>query len=639
MHTAFVLVVLVAGVTAVAGVAARYRISPPLLLVVAGFVLSYLPLLQHFTISSELVLVGLLPPLLYSAAIRTSLVDFRQNLRPILLLSVGLVVFTVVGVGFVAMWVLPIPAPIAFALGAIVAPPDAVAASAVARRVGMPRRLVTILEGESLVNDATALVALRTAVAAVAVAVSTWHVALDFVWASVGGALVGVGIAWVTGQLRKRVDDVLIDTSISLITPFVAYLVAEELHASGVLAVVVAGLLLGHKAFLIQSAPGRIVEQNNWSTIAFVLENSVFAMIGLQARAIVSAVGDSDLPLSTIVWACVAVLVTVIVLRMVWLFPATYVTRLVPRIAERDPAPNWRVPLVLGWAGMRGVVTLAAAFSLAADVQYREVLVLIALVVVAGTLLIQGSTLPALVRRLGLVGPDAASDALAEASVYQAAVGAGLSRLDEITGGNGESAGGGGGHRKAERAEIPPEVLKRLRTRSLERADAVWERLGGSDDTPSQVYARVRIEMLTSEREEVLRVRDSGAVDAAVLTRVLAALDVEEAMLDRAAPVDTSTRDDELDGAGTVGAGGCEHLRDAPTNTKPHTPKGCEECLRDGTEWVHLRLCLTCGHVGCCDSSVHKHAAAHFRETGHLVMRSFEIGEAWRWCYVDDLLG
>ena len=445
VHTAFVLVVLVAGVTAVAGVAARYRISPPLLLVVAGFVLSYLPLLQHFTISSELVLVGLLPPLLYSAAIRTSLVDFRQNLRPILLLSVGLVVFTVVGVGFVAMWVLPIPAPIAFALGAIVAPPDAVAASAVARRVGMPRRLVTILEGESLVNDATALVALRTAVAAVAVAVSTWHVALDFVWASVGGALVGVGIAWVTGQLRKRVDDVLIDTSISLITPFVAYLVAEELHASGVLAVVVAGLLLGHKAFLIQSAPGRIVEQNNWRTIAFVLENSVFAMIGLQARAIVSAVGDTDLPLSTIIWACVAVLVTVIVLRMVWLFPATYVTRLVPRIAERDPAPNWRVPVVLGWAGMRGVVTLAAAFSLGADVKYREVLVLIALVVVAGTLLIQGSTLPALVRRLGLVGPDAASDALAEASVYQAAVGAGLARLDEITGGDGEAVGGGGG--------------------------------------------------------------------------------------------------------------------------------------------------------------------------------------------------
>jgi len=628
VHTAFVVVALVASVTAVAGIAAKLRISPPLLLVVAGFGMSYLPVLQHFEISAEIVLIGLLPPLLYSSALRTSLVDFRRNLRPILLLSVGLVAFTVLGVGLIAMWVLPIPAPIAFALGAIVAPPDAVAASAVARRVGMPRRLVTILEGESLVNDATALVALRTAVGAVAIAVSTWHVALDFVWASAGGVLVGVAMAYVTGKLRKQITDDLVDTSISLVTPFVAYLIAEEIGASGVLAVVIAGLLLGHKAFLIQSASSRIVEQNNWRTIAFVLENSVFAMIGLQARSIISAVGDSDLPVSTIVWACAAILAGVIVLRLVWIFPATYISRLVPRVAERDPAPNWRVPVVLGWAGMRGVVTLAAAFSLGADVEYREVLVLVALVVVAGTLLLQGSTLPWLVRRLGLGGPDVASDALAEASVYQSAVGAGLTRLDEITDGEPDGA-------------FPPQVLERLRNRSLERAGAVWERLGGANDTPSQIYARIRIQMLTAEREEVLRVRDTGVVDAPVLTRVLTALDVEEAMLDRADPVDTSTRDEDLaaEGIGTAGAGGCEHLRDAPERAKPNTPAGCEECLRDGTEWVHLRLCLTCGHVGCCDSSVGNHASKHFHETDHPVMRSFELGEAWRWCYVDELLG
>jgi len=364
VHTAFLVVVLVSSVIAVAGVAAKPRISPPLLLVVAGFGMSYLPLLQHFEIGSEIVLIGLLPPLLYSSALRTSLLDFRRNLRPILLLSVGLVAFTVFGVGLIAMWVLPIPAPIAFALGAIVAPPDAVAASAVARRVGMPRRLVTILEGESLVNDATALVALRTAVGAVAIAVSSWHVALDFVWASAGGVLVGLAMAYLTGHLRKRITDVLVDTSISLVTPFVAYLIAEEIGASGVLAVVVAGLFLGHKAFLIQSASGRIVEQNNWRTISFVLENSVFAMIGLQARSIISAVGNSDLPVSTIIGACAAILGAVIVLRVVWMFPATYVSRLVPRVAERAPAPNWRAPVVLSWAGMRGVVTLAAAFSL-----------------------------------------------------------------------------------------------------------------------------------------------------------------------------------------------------------------------------------------------------------------------------------
>ena len=242
-----------ASVTAVAAVAAKLRISPPLLLVVAGFGMSYLPVLQHFEISSEIVLIGLLPPLLYSSALCTSLVDFRRNLRPTLLLSVG-------------------------------------------------------------------LVALLTAIGAVAIAVSTWHVALDFVWASAGGALVGVAMAYVTGKLRKQITDDLVDTSISLVTPFVAYLIAEEIGASGVLAVVIAGLLLGHKAFLIQSASSRIVEQNNWRTIAFVLENSVFAMIGLQARATISAVGDSDGPVSTIVWACVAILVAVVVLRLVWIF-------------------------------------------------------------------------------------------------------------------------------------------------------------------------------------------------------------------------------------------------------------------------------------------------------------------------------
>ncbi len=529
--------------------------------------------------------------------------------------------FTVIGVGIVTMLVLPVPAAVAFALGAVVAPPDAVAASAVARRVGMPRRLVTILEGESLVNDATALVALRTATAAIATTVSTAGVIGDFVWATVGGVGVGLGIALISGAVRHRlVEDTLTGTSFSLVTPFAAYLAAEEVGASGVLAVVVAGLLLGHKTFMIQSAPSRIVEQTNWRTIAYVLENSVFAMIGLQAISIVRAVGDSRLPPSTIAIACVSVLVAVIMLRLIWIYPATYITRLVPRVRDRDPSPNWRVPTVLGWAGMRGVVTLAAAFSLSAQVPYREVLVLIALVVVAGTLLVQGSTLPTLVRVLKLSGPDEAADALAEASVYQSAVDSGLQRLGRI-----DSVG------------VPEAVMKRLRSRSLERADAVSERLGGSSETPSQAYARLRMEMLDAERAEVLRIRNSGAIEGDVLTRVLSALDVEETMLDRSQPGDSADREDELLGLDSAGA--CDHLRDAESTVRPRTPDGCEECRRDGTDWVHLRLCLTCGHVGCCDSGEFKHAAAHYDETGHPVMRSFEIGEAWRWCYVDEIVG
>ena len=224
---------------------------------IVGLIASYLPFIPEVELNEELVLVGLLPPILYATAIRTSLIDFRSNRRPIGLLSVGLVLFTALGVGLVAYWLLPIPLAAAFALGAVVAPPDAVAATAIARRVGMPRRIVTILEGESLVNDATAIVALRTAVAALGGTVSLFEVAADFVIAAGGGVVVGMAVAFVIGKIRRYVQQTALDTSLSLITPFVSYLVAERIHASGVLAVVVTGLLLGHKAQQIQNAHPR----------------------------------------------------------------------------------------------------------------------------------------------------------------------------------------------------------------------------------------------------------------------------------------------------------------------------------------------------------------------------------------------
>jgi monovalent cation/hydrogen antiporter len=612
-------VAIAATVIAVTSLLRHTLVPPPLGLTVVGIVASAVPWIPDFQLSPELVLVGLVPALLYAAALNTSVVDFRANLRPIALLSVGLVLFSTVLVGLVTWWILPVNGPAAFALGAIVAPPDAVAATAIVRRVGIPRRTVTILEGESLVNDATALVALRTAIAAIGGTVSVWQVGLEFVWAVAGGLVAGVVVAMVVGRVRYLVTDEVTDTAISLVTPFLAYLLAESVHASGVLAVVVTGLIFGHKAYLLQSASSRIFERTNWRTVSYLLENTVFLLIGLQVSAVVRHAAHSNLGAGTIIGACAVVTATAVVIRPIWVFPATYLPRLIPAIGRADPAPPWRVPALISWAGMRGVVTLAAAFALPLDTPQRDVLILCALTVVGVTLLLQGSTLPWVVRRLGIEGPNPAQDALQRAEVLQRATSAGLAHLDShLT------------------DDDPPEVVDQLRLRAAERANAAWERLGNDLETPSQAYARLRLEMIDAERREVLRLRAAGEVPYEVLRQVIGAIDVEESVLYLTGRLDTRPLDRSRPLA-VVAA--CPHLDDPGVRPEPEPPDGCLECLRDGLQWVHLRMCLECGHVGCCDSSIGKHATGHFHETDHPVMQSFEPDETWRWCYVDEVTG
>ena len=341
MHIAIEVVALVAVVAAGAALARRLGISAPLLLVVIGIAASYLPFVPRVELAPEVVLVGFLPPLLYSAAIKTSLVDFSKHRRSIGLLSVGLVVFTALGVGVVAWWLLgvvagslghePLPLWAAFAIGAVVAPPDAVAATAIARRVGLPRRVVTILEGESLVNDATALVCLRTALAAAVVTPTVLHVGLDFLRAAGGGVVIGLAVAFVLAKVRRRFTDPVLDTTLSLTAPFIAYVAAEEIHASGVLAVVVTGLLLGHKSPIIQSAKSRMSERTNWRTFQFLLENTVFLLIGLQTRWILDDLAMSPLPGWLIAAATIAVFLAVVLLRPIWLIPSTIAVPARPR--------------------------------------------------------------------------------------------------------------------------------------------------------------------------------------------------------------------------------------------------------------------------------------------------------------------
>ena len=615
MEITLLLCGLALGVLVCTALAQKIDVPPPFLLIIAGIAASLVPNVPQLHLESEVVLFGLLPPLLYAAAQKTSLVDFNANRRPILLLSVGLVVFTALGVGALVHALLPVPWAIALAIGAVVAPPDAVAATAIARRIGLPRRIVTILEGESLLNDATALVALGTALAvAEGSGFEPAMVGLDFMIAAGGGVLVGVVFFIVVAKVRRRLTDPVLDSALSLLVPFAAFVLAEEIHASGVIAVVVAGLLLGHKSAVLQTAQSRIAERLNWRTIAFVLENAVFLLIGLQADWILEGAVDSDLGGPRIVAVCLATLVGVVLLRLVWVFPARYLVVRPGPDRVTGQKPPWTFTFILGWAGMRGVVTLAAAFVIPEDTEYREVLLLIAFTVVAGTLFIQGTTLPWFARRLKVPAPDPAEDALARATLLQQASKAAVSELDSLT------------------YDDPHGVVDTIRQRLDQRNFAAWERLGtfGGRESPSDLYARVRLAMLEAERRRVLEIRSEGTVAAEVVEDVLAALDVEESMLD----VATEERQDSRYTSRLRRSGAsCPDLESHPAIETVEAPY-CQRCLDEGLHWVALRQCLDCGHVGCCDSSVGQHATAHFHDSTHPVMESAEPGEDWRWCFV-----
>jgi len=622
VHVALEVVSLVVLTALIAGLCRRYDAPAPLVLTIAGVAVSFIPGTPVFDLDPRVVLVGLLPPLLYAAAIRTSLVDFRANAMPIALLSVGAVAFSTLVIGVVSWAVIPaISIAAGLALGAVVAPPDAVAAAAIARRVGMPRRIVTLLEDESLVNDAAALVALNVTIAALTRHVSPAEVGGRFLLAVAGGGLIGLAVALALGRIRKVITDPVLDTSLSLTAPYLAFLPAEAINSSGFLAVVVTGLLLGHRSHQIQSAASRLSENINWRTVQFLLENIVFVLIGLQLRSLLHGIDRSGTTAARTVWICLAVLGITIASRALWVGAIALTYRAVP--ALRPDAWSWASAAVVSWSGIRGVVTLAAAFLLPAQTPQRDLLRLVAFTVVAGTLLLQGPSLPALLRRLRLTGPDPAEDALRSAALIHDATQAGLQRLSEVCS-----------------DDDPVEVLDQLRHRAELRSNAAWERLGPAQserETPTATYRRLRLAMLDAERSSILVARDAGQTDDEILRSALIAVDLEESLLDRVEDANTSFDEDLL--APRRGPSGCEHLIAAARVAKPDTPGVCGDCIREGLSWVHLRMCLSCGRVGCCDSSVGRHADRHFHETAHPVMRSIEPHEAWRWCYIDELVG
>ncbi|MGH3435021.1 MAG: Na+/H+ antiporter [Sciscionella sp.] len=516
MHPVEILLLLV-GSLAVTIIARKLGWQPSLVLVALGLAVSFIPAVPVIEPDPEVILVLVLPPLLYSAALNSSYVNIRANLRPIGLLAVGLVLATTVAVGFLAHAVVPgLPLPAALVLGAVVAPPDAVAAVSIGRTLGLPRRVMTLLAGESLGNDATALTAYKVAVAAATGAALSWGSSVEvFALAAAGGVIIGLALGMIVHAVRQRLGNSTLESALGMLVPFGTYLLAESIGASGVLAVVVAGLYLGHNGPKAGFAT-RLQESAVWRAIDVLLESVVFALIGLQLRAVVI---DGHASLAIVVPA-VVILAATIAIRFAWIFPATYLPRwLSHRIREREPTPGWRGPAVLAWAGMRGVVSLAAAAAVPLAMTGRDTVLLLTFVVTVGTLLLHGTTLPWVIRKLGLHGDEQRSDALAEAQVQHRAANAALGKLDELVA-------------SGDATRTP--VVQRLRTLAEYRGNAAWERLGQREqESPAAAFRRLRRTMLGAEREVFVSARDAGEIDDEVLRTVQRELDLEEAALDR----------------------------------------------------------------------------------------------------------
>ena len=517
-----------------AAIARRYNVSAPLALVVAGLVIGLLPGVPDVTLDPELVLFVLLPPLLWSAGLESSYVNMRRNMRAIGMLAVGLPLATTMAVGFVAYQTVPqLTLAAALTLGAIVAPPDAVSASAIGRRLGLPRRIMTLIGGESLLNDATSLTAYKVALGAAIGAAASWQHGLGtFVLAVAGGVAVGTTLGTLIVYVRWRLDDSTVESAIGLLAPFMIYLIAEQIHGSGVLAVVVAALILGQRSTTASYAT-RLQDDAVWKAVQLILESVAFLLIGLQLPTVLDQ--QEGLSLSTLLLASAAVLVTVVLVRVVWIYLFAYLPRLISaRIREREPAPTRAQVLIVAWAGMRGVVSLAAAFGVplttlsGAPFPGRPHLLFLTFVVVLGTLLLHGLTLPWLIERLDVRGNEAHSDTVATAAAQQRAARAAADRLEQVLA---EQQAAGASSDVHERAA---EILRNWNTR---RSNSAWEQLGRTDDeigeSPASAFRRLRLEMLDAERQTFIAERDSGRIDDEVLRTVMHGLDLEEATLNR----------------------------------------------------------------------------------------------------------
>jgi monovalent cation/hydrogen antiporter len=527
------LLVLVGGVL-IAALARRYHLSSALVLVVAGLAIGLIPGVPSVELAPDFVLSVILPPLVWSAGLESSYVALRKNLRPIALMAVGLTAATAFAVGYVAYRTVPELTPAAaLTLGAIVAPTDAVSATSIGRRLGLPRKMMTLLGGESLLNDATALTLYKVALAAaIGTAVSWAHGLGTFALASAGGVVVGVLFGAIIDFIRSRLlDDAVMESAVGLVAPFVVYFVADYLHGSGVLAVIVAALMLGQRSTHAGYAT-RIQDRAVWKAVELILEAIAFLLIGLQLPGVVRAM--RGLPASTFIWSSVTVFATVLLVRIVWVYAFTYLPRaLFAGVREDDPKPAPSQVFVVAWAGMRGVVSLAAAFAVpmttltGAAFPGRAHIVFLTFVVVIGTLQLQGLTLPWVIRFFGVQSDDAHRDAVKLAAAQDRAARAAAERLDQLL----------AEEQQRGPADVHEHAAKILEHWNERRRNAAWEQLGRSDheigEGPASAFKRLRLEMLAAERKTFIEERDAGRINDEVLRGALRGLDLEEATLRR----------------------------------------------------------------------------------------------------------
>lgn len=564
-------------VVAVAMLAGRVQIAAPLILVVVGIGIGYIPGVPLIEIEPEIILLGVLPPLLYAAAVNVPILDLRRNIGPISALSVLLVIISAVVIGVLLHLVVPaIPLAAAIALGAVVAPTDAVAATSIGKRVGMPPRLVTILEGESLVNDATSLVLLRTALAAIAGGFSFVHATGQFAYAVIAAVAIGLVIGIITVWVRSKITNPVYDTVISFAVPFISFVPTEYLGASGVLAVVITGLYSGHYATRKFSATARMNERLNWRTAQFLLENGVFLLMGLELHKLANDSDESSLHINHVILISVGVVVLLIAMRMVFMYILTWRlaaglprhearaagmrriadqvqalpqtpggplkkrARRFERAARRSAADvehaqrqglDWHGATILGWSGMRGVVTLAAAQSIPTTVPFRSQLVLIAFFAAVITLLLHGLTLPGLIRKLRPTGPSASDRGSELMALYTDLMEAGEEALNAAIEHDSEAAD--------PENPAPSELVVRRARSSMHNSLAPMafsmpktERAKrGQAEGEARAYMRLAHSIIEAQRAMLLEERAIGQYSSAVLRTAEEALDAHEIRL------------------------------------------------------------------------------------------------------------
>jgi len=523
-----IVLALVVVATVVAALADRLRAPAPSLLVIAGLAIGTIPGVPDVQLRPEVVAIGVLPPLLYAAAADVAVSELRRVLGSVSALAVGLVAASAVAVAFVTHAMFPqVSLAAAFVLGAVLASTDPIAVSALARSMHLPPRLLALVQGESLLNDATSLVLFRVAIrlATAGAGVSLLGASWQFVRLGGGGALIGFGCALVVGRLRSRIHDPVLETVTALVVPYAVYVAAEALGTSGVTAVVIAGLHLGERerGTGLSSGPTRLQIANVYAVVQFLLESVIFAIIGLELPAVVRRLDGADRHFVTGALVVIAVVVGV---RVLWVYPATYLPHWLrkPRVSGGD-APRWQVPMVISWAGTRGVVPLAAALSIPLTVSgqpfpHRDLILVLTTSCILVTLVVQGLTLEPMVRRLG-VSDDPAGRVRDEALARNAATQAALARLDELV----------------DLEAAPDVVAARLRSELQLQLERTQSALNATDNAPDSApdadqeetaYRAIRRDLLTAEAAELMRLRVEGLISESARRRVQRNLDIRE---------------------------------------------------------------------------------------------------------------